>query len=119
MMPAQPARSVRRAWAMASSVVYSATPAITGTLPSAASTAARSTASFSSGESELFSPSVPSMIRPLQPASRQARAWRWVLPRSRAPSCSNSVISAGNTPRQSTRIVSPPTASLPQATDTG
>ena len=45
------------------------------------------------------------MISPRQPASRQASTCRAVPSRSRAPSSLNSVIRAGNTPRQSTCIV--------------
>ncbi len=122
--PAQPAASARRAWAMPSSVVYSATPDNTGTRSPTASTAARSTNSFSSADNELFSPRVPSMIRPVQPASRQAAACRCVLTRSSPPSAVNSVINAGNRPCQLGRIVTLPVPHglpmlLPAGMDTG
>ena len=102
MRPAQPARCARLANAMPRSVVYSATPASTGTRPATASTAARSTCSFSSASRELFSPRVPSMTSPRMPASRQASICRAVAARSKLPSALNSVIKAGKTPFQST-----------------
>ena len=42
----------------------------------AVATALRTTASFSSSESEEFSPSVPSMTKPFTPALRQLSMWR-------------------------------------------
>ena len=103
--PAAPARFARLADSMARSVVYSAMPANTGTRPAAASTAARTTVSFSSGESDEFSPSVPSMTKPSQPAFSDDSRWRAVAGRSSAPSCFISVIKAGITPCQVTVIV--------------
>src|SRR5690606_26650129 len=64
------------------------------------STAVRTTSSFSSGDSEEFSPSVPSMTKPSQPAARQDSMCRAVASRSSAPSFFISVIRAGITPCQ-------------------
>ena len=100
MMPVAPALPMRLAAAMASLVVYSATPAITGTRPFTAFTAAATTASFSSSASEEFSPSVPSITKPSQPALRQDSMCLAVASRSRSPFCFISVINAGMTPRQ-------------------
>src|SRR5665213_1780702 len=55
---------------------------------------------FSSGESEEFSPSVPSITKPSQPALRQESMCLAVASRSRSPFCFISVINAGMTPRQ-------------------
>ena len=59
---------------------------------------ARSTARFSSGSSELFSPQVPSRISPLTPSSTRLVRTRWVASISTEPSGVNCVVAAGYTP---------------------
>ena len=89
MSPAAPRRSASRAKATAAAVVSSDTPAITGTLPSATSTAPLSTVRFSAALSELPSPTVPISTRPCTPSCRSAFCTRCVAGRSTSRSESN------------------------------
>ena len=82
----------------ARSVVSSETPATSGTRPPTASTAATSTVRFSSGRSELFSPTVPSSTRPSTPSSTSAVTTFCVASTSRLSSRRNCVVLAGKTP---------------------
>src|SRR6185437_3811268 len=71
-----------------------------GTLPPTDSTAARSTARFSSALRELFSPTVPSATNPCTPSRTRAAWTAWVAARSTFRSASNWVVAAGKTPAQ-------------------
>ncbi len=84
----------------AKAVVNSAMPAITGTLPSAASLATSITANFSCIVIEVFSPTVPHTTRPETPSRTRFLITVWVASRSREKSLRNWVVTAGNTPLQ-------------------
>ena len=95
-----PMRSASRAKLTAAAVVNSETPAMTGTLPSLASTAASSTLRFSGALKELPSPTVPISTRPWTPSRAALFARRCVAAISTSRCRSNCVVAAGKTPDQ-------------------
>ena len=103
--PSTPTFRQSRARSPAIAVVYSATPATTGTRLAAASTAADRTWRFSSGASDVPSPTVPQMIRPETPSRISPSITRWVAGMSTEKSSRNCVVTAGKTPRQPMRAI--------------
>ena len=83
MIPSTPTRSASFAIFWAKAVVNSATPAITGILPPAASFATSIICNFSSVLREVFSPTLPHTTSPETPSLTRFFITAWVASKSR------------------------------------